>query len=253
MPRESAIAVEPGGSPGRPFGAAPFPQCVETSALFAGILPGDRRQIFSLAAHQAFAASKMVYLEGHPVKHLMLLEAGKVKLVRNSRDGSEVILRICGPGEILEMHAVRGSSCHLCSARAMSSCRVLAWASRQAVALAALHPQIRTNMMAILTERLGELEERFCEVATEGCCQLLAQTLLRLVASIGTKDRHGILVEMSRTELAQMTGLTIFTVSRTLSKWSESGIVSRGIRNAIIIQRIEDLKALLWNRQAAGR
>jgi hypothetical protein len=97
------------------------------------------------------------------------------------------------------------------------------------------HSQIRKNAGLILTTRLNELEERFREVATEKVPKRVALALLRLVRHIGKEVHEGIEVSLSREELAQMTGTTLFTISRLISKWSELGFVLPR-REALIVR-----------------
>ena len=137
-----------------------------------------------------------------------------------------------------------GTSRHKYSARTMGDCRVFIWDSKQAFALGAHYSQIRTNLLRILADRLDELEERYCELATDKCGQRLAQPLLRCVDSAGKTIDGGARIALSRRELAQMVGATVFTISRTLSKWAETGIISRG-RNAVIIHRPSELRTLI--------
>ena len=87
------------------------------------------------------------------------------------------------------------------------------------------YPQIRRNISQILSSQLNELEERFREMATEKVAQRLALALLRLVKRIGKPADGGTEVSLSREELAQMTGTTLFTISRILTKWAEKGFV----------------------------
>ena len=86
-------------------------------------------------------------------------------------------------------------------------------------------PKIRRNISQILTNRLDELQERFREVATEKVAQRLALALLRLVKKVGKPSMGGMEVSLTREELAQMTGTTLFTISRLLSKWGDEGFV----------------------------
>jgi CRP-like cAMP-binding protein len=87
------------------------------------------------------------------------------------------------------------------------------------------YPQIRKNINQILSGRLQELEERFREVATEKVAKRLALNLLRLLKRVGSQHHAGVQVSLSREELAQMTGTTLFTISRILSKWGEEGFI----------------------------
>jgi len=246
MPCAIAFTGESGKDLGCINGTVPSVQVIQGPpiALLAGMSPIESRVALSAATQFSFASNETILLEGHPANYLILIETGRVKLSRTGRDGSEVILRICGPGEIVDVYAERGYSHHTCSARAMTHCRVLIWDSKQASALGILFPQIRTNLARILANRLDELEERFCEIATGNCGQRLARTLLRFGEPVGRANRDGARVVLSRTELAQMIGVTIFTISRTLSKWAETGIVSLR-HNAIIVHRPGELKTLI--------
>lgn len=245
VPCEIAHNAESSGDSGCDTGTAPsvFIHSSPT-ALLVGMSPGETRAALSAASRFSFASNEALFLEGDPANCLILIESGKVKLGRIGRDGSEVILGICASGEIADVYAESGYRHHACSARAMTPCRVLIWDPKQAVALGILYPQIRTNLTRILANRLDELEARYCEIATGNCGQRLARTLLRLVESIGRSNRDGAHVVLTRTELAQMIGVTVFTISRTLSKWAESGIVSPR-RNAIIVHRPGALRTLI--------
>jgi CRP-like cAMP-binding protein len=97
------------------------------------------------------------------------------------------------------------------------------------------YPQIRANINNILTNRINELEERFREVATEKVAKRVALALLRLLKSVGKLSSAGIEVSLSREELAQMTGTTLFTISRLLSRWAEEGFVLPR-REAVLIR-----------------
>jgi CRP-like cAMP-binding protein len=109
------------------------------------------------------------------------------------------------------------------------------WEYSRLQALLNQYPQIRKNINQILASRLGELEERFREVATEKAAKRLALVLLRLMKRVGKPATDGIQVSLSREELAQMTGTTLFTISRILSKWAVQGFVLPR-REAVVVK-----------------
>jgi CRP-like cAMP-binding protein len=108
----------------------------------------------------------------------------------------------------------------------MEQSTALVWEYATLQSLMLKYPQIRKNTSQILFSRLNELEERFREVATEKVAKRVALALLRLLKHIGKKVHGGVEVSLSREELAQMTGTTLFTTSRLLSRWGEMGLVS---------------------------
>ena len=82
----------------------------------------------------------------------------------------------------------------------------------------------------------------------------LALLLLRLGKQIGKITDHGIQVSLRREELAQMTGTTLFTISRLLSRWSEKGLVLAR-REAVIIldpYRLDSHQSASFNQSFPG-
>ena len=122
----------------------------------------------------------------------------------------------------------------------MEQCHALTWEYSKLQNLLDQYPQIRNNINQILSSRLDELEERFREVATEDVAKRLALALLRLVKKAGKPTHGGTEVQLSREELAQMTGTTLFTISRILSRWSEEGFVLPR-RQAVVVRDAQRL------------
>jgi CRP-like cAMP-binding protein len=205
------------------------------SALFSGLSSRECLEIASCARVRTFARNEILFAQGQPVRNLVLIQTGSVKLTQLSQNGSEVILWMNGTGESVGIPAESSSGSHSCSARAMEQCKALTWEYARLQNLLAEHPQLRKNVSQILVQRLNELEERFREVATEKVARRVALTLMRLLKHLGTQTPDGVEVALSREELAQMTGTTLFTISRILSRWSEEGFVVPR-REAVVIR-----------------
>jgi CRP-like cAMP-binding protein len=204
------------------------------SALFNGLSQRECMEIASCARARTFARNEILFTQGQPVRNLVLLETGSVKLTQLSPAGSEVLMWMSGSGEAVNVNADPIACNHTCSARAMEQCRALVWDYQRLQSLLNEYPQLRKNISRILAGRLQELEERFREVATERVAKRLATTLLRLLKRVGKPSRDGIQVSLTREELAQMTGTTLFTISRVLSKWAEQGFV-QPLREAVVV------------------
>jgi CRP-like cAMP-binding protein len=211
------------------------------SPLFAGLTQAECRDIAMCGRSRVFARDELLFMQGQPIRSLVLIEAGSVKLTQLSPGGSEVILWMNGKGEAVGVQADSASGSHTCSARAMEKCKALVWEYSRLQSVLTEHPQIRKNINQILSNRLQELEERFREIATERVAKRLALTMLRLMRQVGREQNGGIQISLSREELAQMTGTTLFTISRILSKWSEDGFIEPR-RESVVIrdsQRLE--------------
>jgi CRP-like cAMP-binding protein len=84
------------------------------------------------------------------------------------------------------------------------------------------------------------MEERLREISTEDVASRLSSELIRLSARLGHCSNENEKLRLSHTDLAQLTGTTLSTVSRLLSRWQNLGIITVG-RAGI---QIRDIAAL---------
>ncbi len=99
------------------------------------------------------------------------------------------------------------------------------WDAQTFKTLVEAHPILHRNMVTVLNSYMLELEDRFREVATDRVGPRVARQLVRLLKQLGKPVNGAIEVSLSREDLAQMTGTTLFTVSRLLSSWQARGLV----------------------------
>ena len=97
------------------------------SALFTGLSQRECMEIASCARARTFARDEILFSQGQPVRSLILLQSGSVKLTQLSSAGSEVLMWMSGSGEPVNVNAEPISCNHTCSARAMEHCRALVW------------------------------------------------------------------------------------------------------------------------------
>jgi CRP-like cAMP-binding protein len=212
------------------------------SALFTGLGERECKEIMSCARARVFARDELLFSQGQPVRNLILLQSGSVKHTQLSSGGNEVLLWMSGTGDAVNLEPE--STCgHTCSARAVERCRALVWEYSRLQAVLAQYPSVRKNISLILAGRLHELEERFREMATERVAKRLALTLVRLLKRVGKPGRNGMEISLTREELAQMTGTTLFTISRVLSAWAEKGYVQPR-RQGVVISDPKRLESL---------
>lgn len=209
--------------------------------IFAGLSNRDLSEILSFARMRTFSRDEVLYEQGQPVRSVMVLQSGSVKHTQLSSNGDEVLLRMSGTGEAVNLQSGPQASNHSCSVRAMEQSRAWVWDYNRLQELLDRYPRLRQNIAQILVSRLHELEERFREIATEKVARRLALVLLRLSTQIGKNTPDGVQVSLSREELAQMTGTTLFTISRVFSKWAEQGLVSPR-REAVVILNAKRLE-----------
>jgi CRP-like cAMP-binding protein len=66
------------------------------SALFTGLTPRECKEIVSCAHARTFARDELLFMQGQPVRSMVLIQTGSVKLTQLSATGNEVILWMNG-------------------------------------------------------------------------------------------------------------------------------------------------------------
>ena len=100
---------------------------VERSPLLSGIPAGDYTIVSAAARVREFVRGEMLYAEGDPVRHVLLLTSGFAKITQLGPGGTEVILRFCVPGDVLGAVGLFSNGRHYTTAQAFRPCRALIW------------------------------------------------------------------------------------------------------------------------------
>jgi len=215
------------------------------SLIFNGLSDAQRTEVVAAARAKQLKTHEILADQGAPARTFYVVEVGYLKLSQLSADGREVIARIAGPGQAFGGIVLLGHPHYPVSATAMQPTRVLGWPQAVLTALVEKYPSLRTRIVEEITRHMTDALERVQELSTERVSQRLARTLLRLAASGGRAEGAAIDIvhPITRQELADLIGATLFTVSRHLAAWEERGLV-QSARGRIRILQPAQLQAL---------
>jgi CRP-like cAMP-binding protein len=187
---------------------------VDQIALFA-----DRFRV------DVFTADRFVFLEGDPADRLWVIQDGLVKIVKHSADGQESILEVILPGEMFGGAGIL-FPVHPATAVAMTDSTLLSLSREDYLQLIHLFPDIALRIIAILGERL-RAAMKMRALATDRVDIRVAHILLKLCDKVGKQTDRGVKIDLplSRQDLADMTGTTIETAIRIMSKFRKEGLV----------------------------
>ena len=181
------------------------------------------REILDAAQALRFEAGVPVFAEGMPVERFFLLLDGHIRVIRTTAGGDQIIALHIAPGQLFCIGAALGHTAYPATAMTADECVVLAWPNRLWVEFTARH-----DGFATVGARVGEMNNRIVELATQQVEQRIANAILRLVTQMGRKVEGGIEIgiPITRQNISDMTGTTLHTVSRLLSAWERDGIVA---------------------------
>ena len=212
--------------------------------LYAGLDPCAVRDVADAANTHNYPAGRVVFSEGDIASAFFVVRSGSIKLSQLTTDGHVVVLRLIGPGDPFGGVAAFGGGTYPITAEAVTATSVFEWPGPKMAALMERHPRIAINALRFVASQLHDLQTRYRQLATEKVERRIARALLRLVQHAGRKVDEGVLIDLplSREDIAQMTGTTLYTVSRVLSRWESEGVLDAG-RQRVVIRRPHGLVA----------
>lgn len=195
--------------------------------LFIGVAANDMKQLIGAAHRKPVQSGGFFFMQDDPAESMFVLLKGRVKLSQAGPDGQQVLIRVITPVTLFALVAITSVSRYLVTAQAAEDSLAIYWTRHELMVFSKLIPQLAHNAMGIMAERLNEIQERFREVTTERVEGRLAHTLLRLAAQSGRQVEDGILINMkiTRQDLAEMSGTTLYTASRVLNDWQKQGLL----------------------------
>lgn len=195
--------------------------------IFRRLSVEDRSRLAEAAQQVEFAKGERIFLEGDASDILYTVVRGRVKVFKTTSAGSDVILEIFGPGAPIGAVAVFEGNPYPASAIAHQEAACLAIPRDTFFRLLEEHPSMVRGLLVSLTGRLMELTRRLAERTGGRVEQRLARFLLKLAEEMGrpTADGISIPLPLARQDLADLTGTTIETAIRVMSRWNKQGIV----------------------------
>jgi CRP-like cAMP-binding protein len=218
---------------------------VARTRILSGLSPQVQREILAAAFTKNLGAREPLANEGEAATTFYLVVVGHLKLSQTAPDGREVIARFIGPGDPYAGVVLLNHPVYPVSAIAVEPSRVLGWPRAVINDLAARHPPLRVNVLEEITRHMTDALDRVSELTTERVPQRVARTLLRLAEHDGHVVGTGIEIAhpVTRQELADLVGTTLFTVSRLLASWEQQGLI-HSARGHVTVLKPRALKAL---------
>jgi len=211
-------------------------QFLKLAPMFMGLSSEDYQHVLEVGQIEVFHKVTFLFFQDEPAITMFLVLDGRIKLFQISPDGQQVLMRVATPGILLATISLVEGIVYPVSAQAADESCLFAWKQAEFIKLVNRYPAMAANALRILSGHVREFQDRYREVATERVERRLARTIIRLTGQVGKKTEGGVLLDIpiTRQDLAEMCGSTLFTVSRIISQWEDRGILRSG-REKILI------------------
>jgi CRP/FNR family transcriptional regulator, nitrogen oxide reductase regulator len=222
--------------------------------IFAGLDERALEDVLRAAHRRRVAKGETAFRQDEEALSFYVLVDGRLKVTQVTAEGQQIVVRFIGPGEMFGCVAVFGGRHYPGTATAVENCRMIGFTKGAMQHLMERHPRLAMNTLGTVGVRLQETQTRLRELSTERVERRIAHALIRLAERAGRPVASGIKFDfpISRQDVAEMSGTTLHTVSRTLSAWEEQGIVEGG-RQKITIREPDALLAIAEDQPTPGR
>jgi CRP/FNR family transcriptional regulator len=214
---------------------------LHTVPLFQNLSAEQVKELEDNSQTFTFDKGQTIFSQGDPGRGFYVLLTGRVKVFKLSLEGKEQILHIFGPGEPIGEVPVFAGETFPAHAQAHEESRLQFFPRDRLIRLFQQDPLLAMNMLAVLSRRLRQFTQLIEDLSLKELPNRLAAYLVHLQDASGGGDQ--VSLEVSKGTLANILGTTQETLSRTLRRMAEAGIISMDRRTITILSdgRLEDL------------
>jgi CRP/FNR family transcriptional regulator, nitrogen oxide reductase regulator len=195
------------------------------------------RRIMSQSMARKHPIRTPIFHEGDRAERFFLLVEGVVRIVRSTPGGTQIVPLHISPGHLFGIAPAIGRDTYPASAVAAANSITLSWPAVLWLDFLRRYEGFAEEIWRDVGERIKELHTRVSELTTQSAEQRVAAALLRLACQSGQCIDSGIEIAfpVTRSDIAEMSGTNLHTVSRLLSAWERDGIVRSGRKRIAII------------------
>jgi CRP-like cAMP-binding protein len=217
---------------------------LSSSRLFGGLSFEDIRKISSMAEITTVKKKEMIYREGDPAERFYFVMDGKVKIYKEGSHKKKQLLRFILPGESFAEAAMFAGGPYPASAASAQDTELISFPRNAFLTIVRKNPELSLRLLGSLS--------RFCRYFIDLLEDLSLRSVpSRVAAYILARGQNRILkpgdkidLGISKGELASRLGIVNETLSRTLKKFKDDGIIKIN-RREVKILKPDKLRAMV--------
>lgn len=201
--------------------------CASKVSIFQNLSREELIEIIKMTGHTTYKKGETVFLEGMEASTLYLINEGKIKIFKYTKDGKEQILHILSEGDFFgELNLLKKGE-YSFNAEALSITKLCTLTNDRMKNIILERPEIGLKILEVAGERLSKLETLAQNLATNDVEVRIANLLLDIKNEYGRYTQEGVEVKIpiTREDMSNYTGVARETISRKLKKFEDEGII----------------------------
>ncbi len=198
----------------------------------------DNREIHKFKKHES------IYKEGSFPKGIYFLNSGKVKIFKTHEMGKEFITDLYKEGDFFGYLALMDESKYSETAEALDECEVCFIPKEDFYSLLFQNSQVSRKFIRMLSDNLAEKEEQLVKLAYNSVRKRVADALVALYNRYKKDNNENFSINISREDLANLSGTATETTIRTLSDFKEEKLIEikGGLISLINFEKLSQLR-----------
>ncbi|WP_214225541.1 cyclic nucleotide-binding domain-containing protein [Pedobacter sp. B4-66] len=180
-----------------------------------------------------------LYFDGDHSQGIYFLDEGCIKTIKLNNDGRELITGLYKSKSFIGLDSLLLNSPLTESAEAVENSSVYFISKKTVLDLLDEYTELNQHIIKILSINLKQKDDQLMELAYESVRKRLSKVLIRLNNDASPIDH----INISRDELAGLTGIATETVSRILSDFKDQGFIEKNGSQIHIID-LDSLKKI---------
>lgn len=200
-------------------------------------------RLFSDQPVETFQRGETIYRDGDPAMHVFEIVSGIVRMAKIFSDGSRVITVFVHPGEMFGLSAREH---YLTDAEAVGDVKLRKLKSDRFRRAVDNSEELRPQFFNWLHQEMASVQARVVMLARKKAEERICDLLLTLARRANDKGNRLVEIEIpiSRVDMADYLGLSIETVSRTMTNLIKRGVIRSITRYRFSIRNLSLLKEL---------
>ncbi|MGI9557743.1 MAG: Crp/Fnr family transcriptional regulator [Solirubrobacterales bacterium] len=214
--------------------------------LFSDLSDPELARISSVAVARSYPATTRVLHEGDSGDTCYVIRSGKLRVTREHSGGRAIALAQLGPGEMFGELAMLDGEARSASVETLTPVELLAITAADMRGLLAKNSEITIKLVAALTRRVRDVNERLAKQSFQTVPSRVAGVLDQLASEgAAAPGSEGVAIRMRQADLAQLAGTSRESVSRFLAILERAGVVSVG-RGRVTVLEPQRLRAYIY-------
>jgi len=192
-----------------------------------------------MGARMSYARNVEIYGQGEPAEYLYKVMSGAVRISKLLDDGRRQVTAFHLPGEIFGLELGKE---HRFSAEAISESSILVVKRSTVLALAGRDGEVARQLWTLTADALQRVQDHMLVLGCMNAKERVANFLLQLASRVSSGNE--VELPMSRQDIADYLGLTIETVSRTMTQLENDATIRLPTSRRIVLRNLAALGRL---------